>query len=178
MPILTNDSCPCPKTIPPQPDMKKLFSMYAQVPVDCSADIRPTIGLYKNTPLQNTYYSNENVQIIQNGIRASVYDKSKGQYIISPQDENVIRDVMYSVFEQTVRGVSSNIPSQINELNQIVIKYCTDTVFQNAQSYMKYIETEGKIVKPMSYPIMSSTRDSQTYVLPVGVSKVPLSYQK
>ena len=170
MSILTDKTTPVCKSFH-QPNMCGLFSMYAQVPVDNYADIRNPVELHKNTQLYKAYYSPENMSIIQNGIRAGVYTLSKEQYVISPQDPTVIAEVMHSVFTQNVRGQSADITNQINTLNKEVIGYCADAVFASAKNYIRFIGTTGKVVTPMAHPIMSTVRDSRTYVLPVGIKK-------
>ena len=69
------------------PNLSNLFAMYDKIPANQCASFRePTLGQWDETPLSKAYFSKENIQIIQNGIRAGVYQKSKKQYTVSPQD--------------------------------------------------------------------------------------------
>ena len=171
MRILTDNACPPPINLH-QPDTRTLFSMYEQVPVDIrnSSDVRNSVELFQKSPLTAAFYSRENLVIIQNGIRAGVYNKSKNQYIIGIQDRNVIYDIMHTTFERNVRKIESNIPKQIENLNNIVIGYCVNEAFTNAKYYLKYLKTNGQLVMPMTYPVSATTHNSnRTHILPVGI---------
>ena len=55
------------------PDICNLFAMYDKIPANQCATFRePTLGQWDETPLSKAYFSKENIQIIQNGIRAGI----------------------------------------------------------------------------------------------------------
>ena len=63
------------------PNTSNLFAMYDKIPANqCTTYRNPTEGLWDNTALSNAFFSAENMVIIQNGIRAGVYQKSNGQF--------------------------------------------------------------------------------------------------
>ena len=171
MSILTENSIPQYKPIPTQ-NMTELFKIFEPNQVQSGSELRDQINLYSGTPISHAFFSNENLNIIQNGLRAEVFDRSKGQYVISEQDPTIIRSIMRATFDQNVRSPSTDIPSKIQELNTIVIKYCANITFDNARNYMRYRETEGKVVTPMSLPVMASTRNSVVQIRPVGPSSI------
>ena len=106
------------------PDLSNLFAMYDKIPANQCASFRePTLGQWDETPLSKAYFSKENIQIIQNGIRAGVYDKSNGQYVIGPQDCDALKIIMRSVFLQHAANQPKNVSGQDEELNQIVLDY-------------------------------------------------------
>ena len=55
---------------------------------------------HPNTLLSTTFFSLENIQIIQNGIRSGVYEMTNKQHIIDEQDYDTIKTIMRSVFMQ------------------------------------------------------------------------------
>ena len=88
------------------PKTSDLFQMYDKIPVNqCSTFRDPTEGLWDNTDLSKTFFSAENMGIIQNGIRAGVYKKSNGQYIISDQDGDTLK-ISCEVFFYKMRQIS------------------------------------------------------------------------
>ena len=111
--------------------------------------------------LSQAFFSRENIQIIQNGIRAGVYKRSNGQYVIGPQDCDSLKIVMRSVFLQYSANQMTNIPQQIEELNKIVLNYCIQQVYSEAQGYMKYVDDVSTLVVPLAHPVQSSTNDKQ-----------------
>jgi len=144
------------------PNTSALFQLYDKIPANqCVTYRNPVEGLWDNTPLSKAYFSRENISIIQNGIRAGVYQRSNGQYVIGPQDCDSLKIVMRSVFLQHSLNKPSNIPDQIRELNKIVLDYCVQQVYSEAQGYMKYIDDASTLVVPLAHPVQASNNDRQ-----------------
>ena len=149
------------------PNTSKLFQMYDKIPAhQCSSFRNPTEGLWDSTPLSQAFFSQQNIQLIQNGIRAGVYHISNGQYTIGPQDCDSLKIVMRSVFLQNSANQPDNIPQQIAQLNNIVLEYCIQQVYSEAQGYMKYINDASTLVVPISHPVMANDNDRQLELKP------------
>lgn len=149
------------------PDISNLFAMYDKIPANQCATFRePTLGQWDETPLSKTYFSKENIQIIQNGIRAGVYQKSNQQYVIGPQDCDALKIIMRSVFLQHAANQSQNISGQIQELNKIVLDYCIFHVYSEAQGYMKYLYDVSTLAVPMATPVVETQKDKNNYLMP------------
>jgi hypothetical protein len=103
------------------PNTSTLFQMYDKIPANqCVTFRNPTEGLWTSNTLSDAFFSQQNIQIIQNGIRAGIYHKSNGQYVIGPQDCDSLKIVMRIVFFQHSANQLNNITQQIEELNKIV----------------------------------------------------------
>ena len=139
-----------------------LFQMYDKIPANqCVTFRNATEGLWSETELSQAYFSQQNIQIIQNGIRAGVYKRSNGQYIIGPQDCDSLKIIMRSVFLQYSANKPNSITQQINELNNIVLEYCIQQVYSEAQGYMKYIDDVTTLAVPIAHPVQASNNDRQ-----------------
>ena len=99
--------------------------------------------------------------MLQNGIRAGVYNKSNGQYTIGQQDCDSLKIVMRSVFLQNSANQPNNITQQVFELNKIVLNYCIQQVYSEAQGYMKYIDDASTLVVPIAHPVMADNTDRE-----------------
>jgi len=154
------------------PDTSKLFSMYDKIPpVDkCSSFRNATEGLWDETLLSKAFFSHKNMQIIRNGIRAGVYKKSNGQYVIgtltSEADCDAMKIVMRSMYLQYAANQPENIPQQVQALNQMVMNYCIEQAYGEAQGYMKYLDDASTLVVPIAHPILSNTKDKQLELKP------------
>ena len=149
------------------PDLSNLFAMYDKIPANQCATFRePTLGQWDETSLSNAYFSKENIQIIQNGIRAGVYKKSNGQYVIGPQDCDSLKIMMRSIFLQHSTNQPQNIVGQIEKLNQMVLDYCIHHVYSEAQGYMKYLYDVSTLAVPLSTPIVETQKDKNNYLMP------------
>jgi len=144
------------------PNTSALFQMYDKIPANqCVTFRNATEGLWDSTPLSQAFFSQQNIQILQNGIRAGVYQRSNGQYTIGPQDCDSLKIIMRSVFLQHAANQPNNIPQQINELNKIVLNYCIQQVYSEAQGYMKYVDDVSTLVVPIAHPVQASNTDRQ-----------------
>ena len=142
------------------PNTSALFQMYDKIPAhQCSTFRNPTEGLWDETILSKVFFSQENIQIIQNGIRAGVYQRSNNQYIIGPQDCDSLKIIMRSIFLQHAANQSNNITSQVEELNKIVLDYCIQQVYSEAQGYMKYVDDVSTLVVPIAHPVQATNTD-------------------
>ena len=142
------------------PNTSALFQMYDKIPANqCVTYRNATEGLWDNTPLSYAFFSRENIQILQNGIRSGVYQRSNGQYMIGSQDCDSLKIVMRSVFLQHAANQLNNIPQQIAELNKIVLNYCIQQVYSEAQGYMKYVDDVSTLVVPIAHPVQASNTD-------------------
>ena len=144
------------------PNTSTLFQMYDKIPANqCVTFRNATEGLWSSSSLSQAFFSQQNIQIIQNGIRAGVYKRSNSQYVIAPQDCDSLKIIMRSVFLQYSANQPDNIPQQINQLNKIVLDYCIQQVYSEAQGYIKYINDASTLVVPISHPVMADNNDRQ-----------------
>jgi hypothetical protein len=147
------------------PNTSDLFKMYDKIPANqCVTFRNPTEGLWNDTTLSIAFFSQQNIQMLQNGIRAGVYNKSNGQYTIGPQDCDSLKIIMRSVYLQYAANQINNISEQVTELNNIVLNYCVQQVYGEAQGYMKYINDASTLVVPIAHPVMTDNTDRQLFL--------------
>ena len=99
--------------------------------------------------------------MIQNAIRRGVYERSKEQYLIGNQSEDVLKVIMRSTFLQYSANMPNNIPEQIRSLNKIVVDYAVKQVYGEAQGYMQYLYDASTLVIPLERPVLSTTQSKQ-----------------
>jgi hypothetical protein len=142
------------------PNTSNLFAMFDKIPANQCATFRnPTEGLWDETYLSKAFFSHQNIQLIQNGIRAGVYYKSNSQYLIGPQDCDSLKIIMRSIYLQYSANQPNNLTQQIEELNKIVLNYCIQQVYGEAQGYLKYIDDASTLVVPIAHPVMANNTD-------------------
>jgi hypothetical protein len=107
----------------------------------------------------------ENIQILQNGIRSGVYHRSNGQYLIGPQDCDSLKIVMRSVYLQYSANQPNNVTQQIEALNNIVLNYCIQQVYSEAQGYLTYMNDVSTLVVPLANPVQASQFDRKDFKL-------------
>ena len=68
---------------------------------------------------------------------------------------------MRSVYLQHSANQTNNITSQVSELNKIVLNYCIQQVYSEAQGYMKYLDDASTLVVPIAHPVMADNTDRE-----------------
>lgn len=134
------------------------FMMFDK-PEECTNYTDALIGNWSETPLSCAFFSKQNIQIIQNGIRAGVYDMSKGKYVIANQSCDELKIIMRAKFLRTSSNLPDHIPSQIHDINKEVIDYCVPRIFGEAKGYIQYLHDASTLVVPLSTPISTTTND-------------------
>jgi len=141
--------------------------MYDKIPANqCVTFRNPTEGLWNDTDLSRAFFSHQNIKILQNGIRAGVYERSNNQYLIGPQDCDSLKIIMRSVYLQHASNLPYDIPQQVTELNKIVLNYCIQQVYSEAQGYMKYISDVSTLAVPIAHPVMADNNDRELVLKP------------
>ena len=126
----------------------------------------PLTGIMEDTMLSKVFFCAENVQIIQNGIRAGVYKMSDDKYIIAPQNEDTIKIIMRSIYLQYAEHKPDGITEQIERLNKIVLEYAVPNVYNELIGYLKYCRDQSTLVTPIDLPTQSDREYRQLEMKP------------
>ena len=125
-----------------------------------------TIFLYDRPNVQNSSYNKPDgaessllakdistpiTQIIQNGIRATVYRASSQQHLISEQNPDTLFIIMKSIYANHGLNQNTNITKQVEHLNNLVIEDCEKDNGRNSR-YMNYRRDISTLVKPIDRP--------------------------
>lgn len=113
-------------------------------------------GGWENSPLSRAFFSKQNIDMIQNGIRAGVYQMSNQQFVIGNQSYDELKIIMRAIYLQHSVNLATNLSQQIQELNQMVLEYCVPRVFGEAKGYMKYLHDVSTLPVPISTPLSTN----------------------
>jgi len=136
------------------PSQDILFKMQEKIAIKNKAtEFREAIGgIWESNVLAQVFFSSENIQIIQNGLRAGVYKMSNNKYIIAPQNIDSLKIIMRSIYLQYAEHYADDIKGQVTKLNQLVLDYAVPSVYNEAVGYAKYCEDQSTIVSPLELP--------------------------
>ncbi len=113
-------------------------------------------GNIESSLLSKTFFSKQNIQIIQNAIREGVYKQSNNQYIIAEQDDINLKIIMRALYLQYSRNNQSNITKQVENLNNIVSGHCIPKIISEAKAYNQYRIDASTLVTPIDKPIQTT----------------------
>ncbi len=135
------------------------FSLSDKIPLKHCVSYRDALsGQWTDTLLSCTFFSKENIQILQNAIKKGVYMRSNEQYIIAPQDCDELKIIMRSIYLEYANNLPCDIKNQIIELNKRVTDFCVDQIYKAAIGYIKYKYDASTLAVPISTPINTSPK--------------------
>jgi hypothetical protein len=151
-----------------EPDPTTVFRMQERLAVRNKAtEYRDAVsGNWEDNALSKSYFSAENVQILQNGIRAGVYKLSGDKYIVAPANPDTLKIIMRSIYLQYAEHYPTNIVEQVSRLNKLVLDYAVPTTYNEAVGYLKYREDQSTLVQPMNYPSKTDRNYKQLELKP------------
>lgn len=108
------------------------------------------------TPLNQTYFSPANVQILQNRLRREVYERSKGEFLIDQQSADELLTIMRAMYLQYGKNQLCNIREQIEELNTIVANWAVPRILSECSMHKTYLHDIQHMPVPLSQPILET----------------------
>jgi len=125
-------------------------------PVYTASYAEAMTGNWSPSPLSNAFFSTQNQQVLQNGIRAGVYHLSNKQYVISQQSNQNLLMIMRSMFLEHSQNRPNHLTEQLEELNRYVLDYCIPRIYGEAKGYLTYLKDASTLVVPLSNPVHTS----------------------
>lgn len=108
-------------------------------------------GIVEKSPLSDLFFSQRNIDALQEGIRYVVYKKSCSKHVIDNQSEDELKTIMRAVYLQDAKRQMYGIVEQVRELNATVIDYCCERIVKEIEMYMKYKQDISALPVPMAY---------------------------
>ena len=139
-----------------QPDPNAVFKMQERISLkNKSTGYRSALSGndWEDNILSRVFFSGENVQILQNGLRAGVYAMSNNTISVPPQNVDQLKIIMRSMYLQFAEHQKNNITAQVERLNKLVWDYVIPTVYKEAVGYMKYMQDQSTLVMPLELPL-------------------------
>jgi hypothetical protein len=151
---------------PPSPEV--VFQMQERIAVkNAASEYRNALtGIWETNILSDLFFSEKNIQILQNGLRAGVYKMSNNEFVIGPQNIDTLKVIMRSIYLQYAQHSMDNVTGEIERLNKLVLDYAVPSVYNEAVGYMKYCLDQSSIVRPLELPRQSDRAYKQLELKP------------
>jgi hypothetical protein len=138
---------------PENPDAR--FQMFERIAIKNKATEyrEPLSGVWEDSTLSRVFFSQGNVQILQNGLRAGVYKKSGDRNIVlPPQDIDVLKSMMRDYFIQYAAFGATDITKQVETINNLILEHIVPMLYSETIGYLKYLEDQSRLVVPLELP--------------------------
>ena len=116
-------------------------------------------GITQESPLSHIFFSNENINGLQNTIRFNIFSQTK--QIIEQQSHQELLTIMRSIFlKKSNSSISSeNFVNHIQELNKYVYDFSTSQVLTQLTQYNGYLNKLENLPVPIDRPKYSVNKN-------------------
>jgi len=120
-------------------------------------------GTFEDTLLNQLYFSQKNIDILQNALRYNVWKESNGQFVIGKQDNTELIITMRGIFLSRARNLPCSIREQIKCLNNYVINEITPKIISQVHQYNRYIYDASHLYgeNPLPHPVNVSSKGTK-----------------
>tara|TARA_Y100000817_G_C16840504_1_gene537766 strand:- start:315 stop:1097 length:783 start_codon:yes stop_codon:yes gene_type:complete len=119
-------------------------------------------GIIEETALSDIFFSDMNMNVIQESVRYNVYKNT--DKVVANQSEKTFYIIMRSIMLQygNFQVSANNIIDEIKKLNKLVVDYASENVTSNVLQYVNYLDDIQKLPQPIERPVYNN-KDNYTY---------------
>jgi hypothetical protein len=118
--------------------------------------------IQQKSPLSMVYFSEENMNRVQNMIRYKVWLGSNKRHIISKQSSIELQIVMRSIYLQYSKNLPCKIGEQVYELNNMVVTWCVQKILTEIDQYLNYLNNLETLPQEIDLPKNLSSAGTKT----------------
>jgi len=118
---------------------------------------REAVSGYINTnSVSDLFFSEMNINALQDGIRYKINAETSGKYVIGRQSDQELKVVMRSIYFQYGLNQPDDCVGQVRVLNTYVLNWCVSEVLSNLLQYQQYKIDSSTLPMPLERsPLMS-----------------------
>lgn len=118
-------------------------------------------GIIKNSDLSRTFFSQVNIDFLQNAIISEISRRSNGRYKIGRQSDAELKIIMRAIFLQYALFQPNDIPGQVRQLNLIVLDEVIPQLMTSIEQHLKYKIDVQYLPVPLEHPRNMSRKGSR-----------------
>ncbi len=107
-------------------------------------------GNWEVTPVSQSFFSPENIKLLQNAIRRYVFEKSQPKgYVIDDQSVDELKIIMRAIYYQYARNLPFDVQKQVAELNEKVVAWSGPHIMSAVDHYYYYLDDISHMPVPL-----------------------------
>lgn len=127
------------------PDMPNLFG---------ETNRQDLVGhIHKATPLNEVFFSQENVENLQKMIQDQVSAMSGGKYKIDRQSDTDLRLIMRSYYLMYAQNSPTGVAKELEDLNRRVVGYASGKIYSEVDFHDFYLKDLQDFAPPIANPM-------------------------
>lgn len=120
-----------------------------------------TRGEVMANDLSRLFFSDMNIDALQEGIRFLVWRNTCQKHVIGRQSEEELKIIMRSIYLQHSKNLPFAILEQVRELNGKVLEYAVEKIVNELNIYLKYCDDLSSLPVPMQHATNTSSRGTK-----------------
>lgn len=94
--------------------------------------------MHTDNQLASLFFSQENIDIIQEGIRYLVFKHTNNKHIISNQSETELQIIMRSIYLQYAKHNDERVVEEVKSLNSKVLNFAVPQILSELNQFINY----------------------------------------
>lgn len=119
-------------------------------------------GRTQSTSVSKLFFSANNIDALQDGIRYRVYVETNGKYVIGRQSDQELKIVMRSIYLQYAKNLPSDVVGQVRTLNAKVLEWVVPEVLSNLKQHEVFKRDASTLPMPMERPPLMTNKGTKT----------------
>lgn len=140
------------------------FSMYDTRTKPLFDDMRSELvgHIHKSTPLNSTFFSESNVEVLQQRIQDQVFMMSGNKHRIDKQNVDDLKLIMRSYYMTFGKNNPHDVSGDLEDLNARVVGYASAKIYSELDFYLFYLKDIQDFAPPIANPMNVSVYGSRS----------------
>lgn len=147
-----------------QDDNYKTYNLFQENSRRDNFSTEAVKGLHVRTQLGDMFFSQKNIDLLQEAIRFQVYKQSCNRHIIDKQSESELKLIMRAVYLQNGTHRQYDLEQQVKELNTLVLNFTVPRIIQEINMYLYYKKDIGRNPDPLARGEFSSSKGTRQLI--------------
>ena len=120
---------------------------------------------YEGSKVSDIFFSTQNIDLLQQGIRNRILNESRGKYNIGRQSDDELKIIMRSIYFQYSQNNMYDIAGQVKLLNTKVLEWSVPQIMTNLKQNEKFIYDISTLPEPLERSQLPSQKGTKTLEL-------------
>lgn len=142
----------------------RLFNTYREDPnlaYGSTFNQQATIRIHSCTPLNQAFFSEENIKLLQAELRYRVWVKSDKKHVIDPQRPDELKTIMRSYYLEYAGNVPGREKEELEGLNERVLAFCVADVLGSINMFLHNRKEVLDFPMPISNPVNADVKGTK-----------------
>lgn len=143
-------------------NVPNFLSIDRNIPANTESPQNITSRNLNCTAVSDMFFSVDNINLLQIGIRNKILNDTNGKYHIGRQSDDELKIIMRSIYFQHSKNAPNKIKEQVRELNTRVIEWSVPQILTNLKQEEKYLYDISTLPEPLERAVLPSQKGSKT----------------